>query len=144
MHWILDRVGALARDQRLRFLVVGGTNTVFGYALFAAFDLFVFATVPFGYLLSLVSAYAMAIVLAFILYRRFVFKVTGQVWSDFVKFVSVYLVAIGVNLLTLPLLIEVAGLNSLPAQAIVLAVTTLMSFFGHREFSFRRKLNPES
>ena len=144
MHWIWDRVGALARDQRVRFLAVGGTNTVVGYALFVAFDLFVYATVPFGYLLSLVSAFALAIVLAFVLYRRFVFKVTGHVRSDFVKFVSVYLVAIGVNLLTLPLLIEVAGLNSLLAQAIVLGVTTLMSFFGHREFSFRREPKTES
>ncbi|WP_104127531.1 GtrA family protein [Cryobacterium sp. Y57] len=143
MHRFWNRLAKLARDQRLRFLAVGGVNTVVGYALFAVFDLFVFATVPFGYLLSLMSAYAIAIVLAFVLYRRFVFKVTGRVWSDFVKFVSVYLVAIGVNLLTLPLLIEVAGLNSLVAQAIVLIATTFMSFFGHREFSFRREPEAE-
>ncbi|WP_104196531.1 GtrA family protein [Cryobacterium sp. M15] len=144
MHRFWNRLAKLARDQRLRFLAVGGTNTVVGYALFAVFDLFVYAAVPFGYLLSLVSAYAIAIVLAFVLYRRFVFQVTGRVWSDFVKFVSVYLVVIGVNLVTLPLLIEVSGLNSLVAQAIVLIATTFMSFFGHRDFSFRREPEAES
>ena len=132
----------LASDQRIRFVAVGGINTVVGYSLFVVFDLFLFARVPFGYLLSLAFSYAIAIILAFVLYRRIVFKVTGHVWSDFVKFVSVYILAIAVNTVALPLLIELVGLNSLAAQAIVLVATTLMSFFGHREFSFRRK--PES
>lgn len=137
------RLRLLATDQRLRFVSVGGVNTVVGYSLFAVFDLFLFAKVPFGYLLSLVFSYALGILLAFLLYRRFVFKVSGRVWSDFLKFVSVYLVAIGVNLMILPLLIEIVGLNSLLAQAIVLVVTTLMSFFGHRELSFRREPKSE-
>ena len=127
-------------DQRVRFLAVGAVNTVVGYALFAAFDIFVFRSLPFGYLASLIVSYAIAIVLAFILYRRFVFKVHGQIWTDLARFVSVYLVAIGVNFVALPVLIELAHLNSLVAQAIVLVVTTLMSFFGHREFSFRRDI----
>ena len=138
------RLRLLATDQRLRFVGVGGINTVVGYSLFALFDLFLFDKVPFGYLLSLVFSYVLGILLAFLLYRRFVFKVSGRVWSDLLKFVSVYLVAIGVNLLTLPLLIEMGGLNSLVAQAIVLVVTTLMSFFGHREFSFRREPKSEN
>lgn len=138
MRRMLDLATALANDQRIRFLAVGGINTVVGYGLFAVLDLHVFAGIPFGYLLSLALSYAMAIMLAFILYRRFVFHVTGQVWTDFTRFVSVYLVSIGVNALALPILIELFGLNSLVAQAIVLVCTTLISFFGHREFSFRR------
>lgn len=130
--------GTLVRDQRVRFLAVGATNTLVGYLIFSALTVWVFAEVPFGYLLSLAISYAIAIVIAFVLYRRFVFKVRGHVVRDFLRFVSVYAVAIGINAVLLPLFVEVFGLNPLLAQAITLVITTLLSFFGHRDFSFRR------
>ena len=135
MRRFLDR---LMRDQRIRFLLVGGTNTVVGYVVYSALTLWVFHDVPFGYLISLAISYAVAIVLAFVLYRRFVFKVTGNVVQDFLRFVTVYLLAIGVNTVLLPLFVEVLHVHPLLAQLIVLVITTLMSFFGHRTFSFRR------
>lgn len=133
----------LVRDERVRFLAVGGTNTVVGYALFSAFTLWVFAGVPFGYLLSLILSYAISITLAFVLYRRFVFPVKGRIVSDFIKFVGVYLVAIGINAVLLPLLVEVVGLHPLLAQAISLVLTTLLSYFGHKYVSFRRRHDGE-
>ena len=129
-------------DQRFRFLVVGSVNTLVGYLLFAAFTTFLFAEVPFGYLISLVLSYVIAIMIAFLLYRRFVFKVAGRWWLDFVRFVSVYLAAIGINFVTLPILVELAGLPPLLAQGIVLIATTALSFVGHKAFSFRRRTPP--
>lgn len=134
--------GAIARffgDQRIRFLAVGGINTLLGYVIFAALAQWVFVDVAFGYLLALIVSYAISITVAFVLYRRFVFVVKGNVVVDFVRFVSVYAVSIGANAVALPLLVEIAGLHPLVAQAIVLAVTTLISFVGHKYFSFRRK-----
>jgi len=128
----------LARDQRTRFLAVGATNTLVGYLVFSAFTVWVFADVHLGYLLSLALSYAVGITLAFVLYRRFVFPVHGHVVRDFARFVSVYLVAIGINAAALPLLVEVALVPPLLAQLLILAVTTLLSFFGHKKFSFRR------
>jgi putative flippase GtrA len=118
--------------------MVGATNTLLGYAIFAAFDLWVFRGVAFGYLFSLLIAYALAIIVAFFLYRRFVFVVHGNLLVDFVRFLSVYLVSIGINLLALPTLVEFVKLPPLLAQAIVLVITTVVSFIGHRYFSFRR------
>jgi putative flippase GtrA len=133
-----DRLLRLIRDQRIRFLAVGGVNTVVGYGLFAAFNQWVFAHVPFGYLASLVVSYAIAIILAFFLYRRFVFVVQGNLLVDFLRFVSVYVLSIGINLVALPILVELVHLPPLLAQAIILVVTTVISFVGHRYFSFRR------
>jgi putative flippase GtrA len=135
-------VGRLVHDQGFRFLAVGATNTVVGYLIFAALTHWVFSRVSFGYLISLLIAYAVAIVMAFLLFRRFVFPVAGRVVTDFLRFVSVYLVSIGINVVALPLLVEFGHFNPLLAQAIVLAVTTLISFFGHKNFSFRRPSPP--
>jgi putative flippase GtrA len=128
----------LVADQRVRFLAVGAFNTVLGYVTFSALTLWVFHDVQFGYLLSLACSYAIGISVAFVLYRRLVFVVHGHVVRDLVRFVSVYAVSIAVNAVVLPLLVEVADVPPLVAQAVVVLITTLLSFFGHRSFSFRR------
>ncbi|WP_104130366.1 GtrA family protein [Cryobacterium sp. N21] len=127
-----------ANDQRVRFLAVGATNTLVGYIIFSALTLWVFREMYLGYLLSLAASYAIGISLAFILYRRFVFKVHGHVLRDFARFVSVYVVAIAINTAALPILVEVAKVPPLFAQFVILIATTLLSFFGHKSFSFRR------
>lgn len=137
-----SRGGLISRvlaDQRVRFLAVGGVNTVLGYAIYAALAQWVFVDVPFGYLIALVISYAISISVAFVLYRRFVFVVRGNVLVDFIRFLGVYAVSILANAAALPVLVEVLGLHPLLAQAIVLIVTTLISFVGHKYFSFRRK-----
>ncbi|WP_150307186.1 GtrA family protein [Planctomonas psychrotolerans] len=126
------------RDQRIRFLIVGGINTLVGYLVYAALTVWVFPDVRFGYLISLALSYVVAIGLAFVLYRRFVFRVHGNVLQDLLRFVTVYLVAITINAIALPLLVEVLSVPPLLAQLIVLVGTTLLSFFGHRSFSFGR------
>lgn len=136
-------LASLLRHQKVRFLMVGGFNTVFGYGLFALFNHVVFADVRFGYLLSLVASYAVAITSAFFLYRRFVFPVTGRLRRDFLAFLGVNAVAIGSNLVLLPLLVEGVGLSPLLAQALIVVCTTLISFFGHRDVSFRRPAGSE-
>lgn len=133
-----DVVSRLLADQRVRFLAVGAFNTVLAYATFSALTLWVFDDVRLGYLLSLFLSYAFGISVAFVLYRRLVFVVRGQVLRDFARFVTVYAVSISVNAAVLPVLVEVAGVAPVLAQAVVVLITTLMSFVGHRSFSFRR------
>ena len=131
-------VRRLLADQKFRFLLVGGTNTVVGYAAFAVFDVVVFAHVEHGHIIALFPAYAISILLAFVLYRRFVFHVSGHVVRDFVAFLGVNGFAFVINLVLLTILVGIAKLPSLGAQALALGITVLISFFGHREVSFRR------
>ena len=133
-----DRLHKLLAEERVRFLIVGGVNTLLGYGLFVAFEVTLGRYI--GYLGSLYASYAIAIVVAFVLHRRFTFRVsgTGSVMVDFLRFVSVHVVALLINTAALPLLVEVFGLPPIVAQAIVVVVTTLVSYFGHKFFSFRR------
>ena len=125
----------LAREQ-VRFLLVGGVNTLVGYGFYALFLIFA------GYLVSLYLSYAVAVSIAFVLHRRFTFRVSGNVVVDFVRFVGVYVISLAVNSAVLPLLVEVAGMHPLAAQAIALLITTLISYVGHKWFSFRRSATP--
>jgi putative flippase GtrA len=129
---LLLRVRALLDREEVRFLIVGVVNTIVGYGLFAVFLLF------FPYLVSLYLSYAVAVSLAFVLHRRFTFRVRGNVLVDFVRFVGVYVVSLAVNTVVLPVLVELVGLHPLVAQGVALVITTLISYVGHKWFSFRR------
>jgi putative flippase GtrA len=124
------------RERGLRYLAVGVWNTAFGYGLFAALQLTLGDSV--GYLILLAIAQVIGTLNAFAGYRLLVFRVHGDVLRDLARFSTVYIGAFAVNIAVLPLLVEVAGLPVLLAQAIVTAGTVVASFFAHRGFSFRR------
>lgn len=126
-------------DKRVSFLLVGGFNTLLGFSIYTLLTMWVFHDLKFGYLISLVISYAVGITVGFFLYRRFVYKVNGKIFSDFVKFTSVYLFSITLNLILLPAFVQLTAIGPVLAQAIVLVITTLVSYFGHGYFSFRRK-----
>lgn len=132
----------IVSDERVRFLIAGGINTVIGYGLFAFFEL-TFGEV-IGYLGSLYASYLIAICIAYSLHRSFTFRVSHktQLLPEFLRFASVYVVALGINTLALPVLVEFGRLEPLAAQAIVVVVTTLLSYFGHKLFSFRQRSSP--
>lgn len=129
----------LVRNQKVAFLLVGGTNTVIGFAWFVLFDLTVGQV--WGYFATLAFSHVFSVLCAFILYRTFVFRVRGHVWRDLARFEAVYLVAITINFILLPLLVEGFSLTPIAAQGLIVFVTTMISYFGHRGFSFRRSAN---
>lgn len=133
----------LVNDQRVAFLVIGGINTVVGFAIFVVCSETVgkyvdhrFGEVA-GSLMTLGITHVLSVLFAFVMHRRFVFRVRGNVLRDLARFESVYLVTLGINAVTLPLLVT-SGLNRILAQAIILAACAVLSYLGHRHFSFRR------
>ena len=131
-------LAAAARADRkeVRYLVVGGWNTLFGYLIFAVLQLTVGHII--GYMAVLVIAQVIGILNAYLCYRAWVFQVKGNWWLDLIRFSTVYWIVFGVNLVALPLMVSVLGMNVLVAQAIFLVVTVIASYFAHNHFSFRR------
>ena len=133
----------VVRDQRVAFLLVGGFNTAAGFVLFVIFDLTVGQLVDaasnrvLGSLATLACAHVVAVLIAFVMYRRFVFRVRGHVWRDLLRFQAVYLVSTGINALVMPLLVQL-GMDRILAQLLFLVVSVAISYFGHKNFSFRR------
>jgi putative flippase GtrA len=133
----------LFRDQRVAFLAVGGINTVVGFGIFVACSVTIGHAVDHrfgkvaGALVTVGISHVLSVLFAFVMHRRFVFRVRGHVLRDLARFESVYLTALAINAVALPVLVEL-GMSRIPAQAIIIASTTFLSYFGHRHFSFRR------
>jgi putative flippase GtrA len=126
----------LVRDQRVAFLIVGVMNTAIGTGWFVVF-LWLFHG-AIGYLGALFCAHIAAVLSAFVLYRTFVFRVTGHVWRDLARFELVNLSVLSFNAATLPLLVEVFGWPPLLSQFVIVGLAVVYSWFAHRGFSFRR------
>ncbi|MTD14109.1 GtrA family protein [Nakamurella sp. YIM 132087] len=124
----------LLLDQRVAFVLVGAFNTAFSFAVFTALDLWWHTWVQ----LELLIAQQSSLVTAFVLHRRFVFRVRGHVARDFLRFELVQITSLLLNLALITVLVDLAGLPALPSQAGVTVLLVLLSFFGHRDFSFRR------
>ena len=73
------------RDQRVAFLIVGGMNTAIGAVWFILF-LWLLPQGTVGYLSALLGSKTAAVLSAFVLYRRFVFRVSGHVLRDLARF----------------------------------------------------------
>jgi putative flippase GtrA len=129
--------------QFSRYLIVGLWNTAFGYGTYAGFTALLTPHVPHAYILASVIANAITITVAFLAYKWFVFKTRGDYLREWIRCVAVYGGSALMGTLLLPAL--VFGLHhftrfnaSAPyiAGAMLLGLSAVASFLGHRNFSF--------
>lgn len=124
-------------EQKIRYLIVGGWNTVFGYAVFAA--LYFWLAGSIHYLVILSISYVLSITNAYIGYKLFVFRSKGNIVREYLRFYVVYGAVFLVNLAVLPLLVEIGDLNMYISQALVTMLTIIGSYVLHKNFSFKGK-----
>ncbi|AYF76180.1 GtrA family protein [Nocardia yunnanensis] len=130
----------LVRRQEVAFALVGGFNTLMGMVLtivwLSILDGVVSKDVAAA--LSVALAYAVGMVVAFVLHRTLVFRVRGHILRDFVAFVGVNAVGMALNMVLLQLAVSLLHAPAKPAAVIVMGLVAVASFFGHRHISFRR------
>lgn len=134
----------MAKHQiKLRFIMVGIWNTVFGYLVFIGFDsLFIplFSQRYVAYMSAAVFSNILAIINAYIFHKYVTFKsrIKGiGIIFEFLKFSTTYLITFCLSLLILPLFVEVLNVTPKIAGALVIFCCTVISYVGHSKFTFR-------
>ncbi|MFD0716748.1 GtrA family protein [Paenibacillus sp. GCM10027626] len=116
--------------QFIRFLFVGGLNTIFGYAVFSLFLYFNFH-------------YTIASLLSTLLGILFNFKTIGRLVFEnknnrlFYRFMAVYLIMYLLNILLLKLLSSVFS-NLYYLAAVLIIPMAILSFLLNKSIVFRR------
>ncbi|WP_280211622.1 GtrA family protein [Nocardia cyriacigeorgica] len=128
----------LVRRQELAFAVVGAFNTLLGIVLTVAWLAILGDGVPPS--VAVVAAYCLSVVVAFVLHRTLVFRVRGRLLRDFLAFVAVNSGGLLMNVVLLELAVTVLGFPEKPAAVVVMGFVAVVSFFGHRHISFRRRV----
>lgn len=121
-------------EEKLKFLTIGGWNTLFGYLIFIAF--YYFLNKIIHYLILLVVSYIVSITNAYLSYKFFVFKTKGNYIREYLRFYLVYGVAFLVNIALMPIFVEFIGVNPIIAQGIILFFTVSIGYIGHKNYSF--------
>lgn len=128
--------------QKLRFLLVGGFNTVFAYGVFFALY-WLFSKLNIWNLskitvsnIALVVQYCITINVSFITMRYYVFQSHGNWKAELLKAWSVYLSLLLINAPSISFLIWL-GIHPLIAQALYLTFSTITTFLLHKYYSFR-------
>src|SRR5664280_1860008 len=131
------------------YLLVGAFNTVFGYSLFAVLNFCLQGIGSYSYMLASLLSNLIAITVAFLGYKWFVFKTKGNYLKEWSRCVAVYSGGMLLTLAGLPVLVSllrrfvVQRPQAAPylAAAIIAVVMVIASFFGHKHISFAVKTN---
>jgi putative flippase GtrA len=141
-------MAALARHfppgQFGRYLLVGGFNTLFGYGTYALLTALFDRVSPHGYILAGAVSTLLNITVSYLNYKWFVFKTKGNYLREWARCVAVYSGGIVIGIVALPTLVfairhYTSYFASAPyiAGAILTGATVVISFVGHKKFSFR-------
>ncbi len=138
--WAQAKTWATRRREQALYVVVGAWNTLFGYGVFALLyhllhDVAGVPRIP-GSMSALVLASAIGIANNYVLYRVIVFRSHGAVRRELPRFLLVYLVALAVNLVVLPLALHELPFNVYAVQAVYTVAVVVTTYIANKYFSF--------
>ncbi len=134
--------------EKLRFLLVGGFNTVFAYGILNALN-WLFGKInefyQLGFALEIVAnvalfiQYLITINVSVATMRYYVFRSHGNWKKEFAKAWSVYIFFYLINAPILTFLMVGLKMQVWSAQGLYLIFSTICTFILHKYFSFRAK-----
>ena len=123
-------------DRIFRFLITGVWNTVFGILAYTL--LYEWLKDNVNYLVLLVPANILAITNAFICHKLFVFKTRGNILQEYFRFYVVYGGTAILGFVLMFILVDGFGLSPIIAQFFCIPIAIALSYFSHRNYSFRK------
>jgi putative flippase GtrA len=140
----IPRYGFVEKHQvKIKFVIVGLCNTIFGYLVFVALDYFFerfFSHRYLAYMSAAVLSNILAIINAYIFHKYITFKssVKGKgIIFEFTRFFSMYLFSFFLGLVLLPVFVELFHYDPKISAALIIPITTIISYIGHSRFSFK-------
>jgi putative flippase GtrA len=133
-----DRLGAAARRpaswwQLVKFGIVGGSGYLINLAVFAV----LVGSLDVHHTVAAIGAFCVAVTSNFLWNRYWTFG-PGESSAGFqaVRFFTVSLASLGINLAVLEVLVAGATVGELTAQAIAVAVAMPFNFLGNKLWTF--------
>jgi len=123
---------------KIRFLLAGGVNTLFGLGCFPVLFIFL-KDLNFHYLFVLILSQLSGITFSYITNKFFVFQTSRNYIKEFARFASFYLIFSIVNIFYLPIMVEFIKMTPIVSQLLFSVIIILSSYFWHKHISFKRK-----
>jgi putative flippase GtrA len=124
--------------EKIRFILMGGANTAFGYIFFTVFYLFFKDILP--YQLILLFGYIPATVISFLTFKFLVFKSKKNWKKEYLRVVMSAIIIYIINAISLTMITTIFGSSILLNQLVALIIITIASYIMHKYFSFQMHL----
>jgi dolichol-phosphate mannosyltransferase len=132
------RVGTgMRRPENWLQLVKFGVVGVSGYAVNLAVFAVLVKTLDVHYIPAAILAFCVAVTNNFIWNRQWTFRATkGHAGFQAARFLTVSVVALGINLIALELLVSTAEMPEVASQALAVAIAMPFNFLGNKFWTF--------
>jgi putative flippase GtrA len=124
--------GSIDLSKLIRFILVGLLNTAVGYGAF-----FVLSYV-LNYLIALIISHFIGVANSYVWNKYWTFKTRQNYLHEFIKFNIVYMGVLISNIIILGILVDGLMFNPRLGQLFVLPIVTIISYFGHKYWSFKQ------
>jgi putative flippase GtrA len=119
--------------QISKFGFVGILNTIVGYGAF------ILLLGYFNYIIAMIISHIVGVSHSYMWNRYWTFKPNKAGTGTFIRFNFVYLVVLMANAISLIFLVDVLKFDPRLGQLFVLPIILIISFFGHKYWSFGAK-----
>ena len=129
-------IKSLILNTKSRFIIIGGLNTIIGY--FVVAFTYTLLSSKVGIITIGIISNIIAITIAFTLHKIFVFKTKGNWLKEYLRSYITY-ASIGIlGIFLLWLFVEKLNLSIWISQGIIILITVVISFFGHKKITFKK------
>ena len=119
--------------EKIRFLLVGGYNTVFSYFLYV-----LFVYLGLNAQISLLISFVVSSVNSYLTQKFYVFLTKGNYLNEYVRCLTTWLGSYALNAVLLFVFMHFFNLNAYIGELIVLILLTIYSFVTLKYFAFRK------
>ena len=132
---LLRRTFKLLEDQKFRYLISGVWNTLFGYVL----SLILYSTLHSRVHIIIISVMAnvIAITVAFIVYKFFVFKTKGNYLKEYFRMYITYGLSAIIGTLSIWFLVDKFSMEFWLSQILITIFLVIFTYIFNQKYTFK-------
>lgn len=123
------------RGLEIRFLFIGGINTVIGILFFPCLY-YLLPIMHHHYLILMTLSQFFCITFSYLTNKYFVFKTKEKSFIEYLRFTLFYNIVFVINIAILPLLVTYGHFNPAKIQLVINVCIAATSYFWHKHISF--------
>ncbi len=123
------------QPEKLRFLLVGGFNTVVSYLMFFGFIKILGIN---EYQLSLFLSWVISSIISFFTQKIFVWQTVGNYIKEYIKCLISWSLGYFINAIILEIFVKFLHLNARIGQVFAIFITTIFTYILFKKFVFKR------
>ena len=122
-------------SDKIRFALVGCVNAGIMYFIYAVFVLILGEKL---YQAALIFAWILSSLTSFFMHKIFVFCSKGNIFKEYMKCCSTWVISYGINAIFLEALVKYLKLNVYISQIIAPAIAGIFTYFIFKKFAFKK------